>query len=205
MHIHNKIYVLIITFLLHVSARIAPSSGRTSLYAQNYCHCRWRIKRRNMSEKGDNICVLLCMSIALVYLGHNWWKMHGMENFNTFTQNQKSNNLKWIYHVKSTEHDSNQLGICSMLIEAIVKSVKGHTWINCKTNWLRSTKHRLIQKVSLTETNQESTVVITDTYYTQEVYLNSQMTMIKLEFFSKSQYAKINNKPREIARNLNWW
>ena len=33
-----------------------------------------------------------------------------MENFNTLIQNKKYiyNNLKWIYHVKSNEHDSNQ-------------------------------------------------------------------------------------------------
>jgi len=45
---HNKTYVLIITFLLHVLALIAPSSGITSLNAQNYCYWRWCIKRRNM-------------------------------------------------------------------------------------------------------------------------------------------------------------
>jgi len=51
---------------------------------------------------------------------------------------KKSNMLERIYHVKSTEHDNNQLGLCSMLIAAVVKTVEGHTCINSKTNWLRS-------------------------------------------------------------------
>jgi hypothetical protein len=42
--------------------------------------------------------------------------------------------LERIYHVKSTEHDNNQLGLCSMLIAAVVKTVEGHTCINSKTN-----------------------------------------------------------------------
>jgi hypothetical protein len=41
MDIYNKIHVLIITFFLHVSALIAPSSGRTYLYAQNCCNILW--------------------------------------------------------------------------------------------------------------------------------------------------------------------
>jgi hypothetical protein len=104
---------------------------------------------------------------------------------------------------KNTEHDSNQLGICSMLIAATVKTV-GHTWINSKTNWLRSIIHRLIQNASVTETNQDRTVVITDKFYRSLLKQLNDDNQISI-FFSKLQYAKINKKQREIARNLNWW
>jgi hypothetical protein len=33
--------------------------------------------------------VIINMCIVLVYLGHDLCKMHGMENFNTFIQNQR--------------------------------------------------------------------------------------------------------------------
>ena len=35
---YNNIHVFIITFLLHVSTLIVPSSGCTFVYAQRYCY-----------------------------------------------------------------------------------------------------------------------------------------------------------------------
>jgi len=44
MHIYNKIHVLFIDTLLHVSALIAPSAGKILSYAQNYCYIDYRFQ-----------------------------------------------------------------------------------------------------------------------------------------------------------------